>query len=222
MASRSAVPGTPTTIVHRRPGGNGCSRRPLAKRAAGIAVREMKPIYGFWLIVINWTFGLLSRILFVITEGRAAWLGLFFYLSPVVNLALGLIALFIAYSAKMQTKYRIALVLVGLAMLIAGAMGLLSPIPYWWVQWPDLERTTLALGMILETTLIFGAVVLGLAGTTDLVKRFLILSVPTLRIIEILSDFQASPNVGLLVLFVVTLALLFGSYRLFTFAGSSA
>lgn len=183
----------------------------------------MKPIYGFWLIVILWTFELGSRIVFIITQGRAAWLNVFFYLEPMVKLALGLAVLFVAYAGQMRVRHRIVLVLTGAAMLLAAAIGLFTSLTlYWWVQWPSLEQALIPVGVIIETMVILGAVVSGLTGTTDIVKRLLILCLAILRVIFMFGDLQAPRNAELLALFLVALAVFFGSYRLFTYAGSRA
>jgi hypothetical protein len=178
---------------------------------------QMKPIHGFWLIVITWIFQFTSRILLIMTQGRIPpELNMIFSLYPIVNLALGVTALFIAYSGHMQIRYRIVLVLIGLAMLLAAALGSLNVASAQWAGW---EKPLVALGTIIESVWIFGAVTLGLAETTDIAKRFLILCLPVLRVILIFGDLQTPTNLGLLVVFIVALAALFGSYRLFAHAG---
>jgi hypothetical protein len=176
----------------------------------------MKPIHGFWLIVITWLFQIASRILLIAAQGRVPpELNTIFGLYPIVNVALGVVALFIAYSRQMQTRYRIVLVLVGLSMLLAAGLGsvnLASP------QWAGWEKPLLALGTIIESVWIFGAVMLGLAETTDTVKRFLILCLPVLRVLLIFGDLTPT-NLELLAVFIVALAMLFGSYRLFVHDG---
>jgi hypothetical protein len=172
----------------------------------------MKPIYGFWLIIITWLFQFASRILLITTQGRVPpELNTIFSLYPIVNVALGVTALFIAYAGHMQTRYRIVLVLVGLSMLLAARLASLNLASTQWAGW---EKPLLALGTIIESVWIFGAVMLGLAETTDIVKRFLILCLPVLRLILIFGDLTPT-NLELLAVFTVALAMLFGSYRLF-------
>ena len=177
----------------------------------------MKPIHGFWLIVITWLFQFASRILLFAAQGRVSpELNTIFGLYPIVNMVLGVVALFIAYAGQMQTRYRIILVLVGLSMLLAAGLAsvnLASP------QWAGWEKPVLALGAVIESVWIFGAVVLGLAETTDTVKRFLILCLPVLHVIFI---FLTPPSWESLAVFVVALVMLLGSYRFFAHDGLKA
>lgn len=173
-------------------------------------------MHGYWLIVALWTFGILSRIVLIITKGRAVWLGAFSYLDPIVYLGLGLVALYIPYSGQMAGRYRIVLALTGLAMLFSGAIGLFTSLAlYWWLQWPGLELIVSGLGIIIEAAQVFAAIVLGLAGTNSLVKRFLVLCVPALWVIL---SFAYAPNVRLHVLLIVAVVAFLGSYRALTFA----
>lgn len=179
----------------------------------------MKPMHGFWLIVSLWTFGILSRFALIITQGRAAWLGAFFYLDPIVYVSLGLAALYIAYSGQMAGRYRVVLALTGLAMLFAGAIGMFAGLTvYWWVQWPSLELIVNGLGIVIEAVQVFAAIVLGLAGTNSLVKRFLVLCVPSLWVIL---SFAYATDVRLHVVLIVAVVAFLGSYRALTFAGDT-
>lgn len=179
----------------------------------------MKPMHGYWLIVALWTFGILSRIALIITQGRAAWLGAFFYLDPIVYTGLGLAALCIAYSGQMAGRYRIVLALTGLAIVFAGAIGAFTGLTlYWWVQWPSLALIVNGLGIVIEAMQVFAAIVLGLAGTDSLLKRFLVLFVPGLWLVLC---FAYAPDVRLHVLLIVAVFAFLGSYIALTFAGDT-
>lgn len=178
----------------------------------------MKLIHGLWLILTIWGMQIATRILVVARGGQipTELVTPLTILTLILYLGFGLAALFIAYSGQMQVRDRAVLLLLGAALLVAGVSTLLTSLTlFWWVRSPGLERTVLALGVVITAVQIFAACVLGFKGTASTATRLLILAIPALYAIVVVRDLQAAPNLGGLAVLVISLAMLFATYRVF-------